>query len=248
MIEILMTATRRPEIIERTLSSFKKNLFNYVPAKVIINIDPVGPGTDDEVIAVVRKHFEIKNILLASFPNFPYAFRRVWLMTESRFCFWLEDDWELTREVSLPEMIDLIDSTSYLASLRLPWVRTEKDYMKNWRYKFPYVQLNNISGAFMCPEELKQEVGFCGHPSMLSGLFVKRCAKLLDVNLNPEKQFHHGNKELLEEVMKWKFGVFGKPNQPAVVQDIGRQWMVKNGYKKKGNKAFFQEWEKEGGN
>ena len=244
MIEILMTATRRPEIVNRTLMSFKKNLFSHIPAKVIINIDPVGPGTDNEVIEVVKQYFELKFVCLSNVSNFSQAFKRVWQAAESRFCFWLEDDWELIRPVSLPEMIDLLDSNAYLASLRLPWVKTEENYMKNWKYKFPYVEMG-LSGAFMCPQELKREVGFCGHPSLLNGLFVRRCANLIDINLNPEKQFHHGNDKLIQEVDDWNYGVFARPNDEKAVEDIGRSWMVENGFKKKGNKAWFQEWEKE---
>lgn len=244
MIEILMTATRRPEIIEKTLSSFKKNMFDYIPAKVIINIDPIGPGTTDEIIDIVKHYFELSFVSMPPEANFSKAFKQVWSMAQSRFCLWLEDDWELKIPVSLPDMIDLISSTPYLASLRLPWVKTEERYMKNWKYKFPYFRMNNLSGLFMCPEDIKREVGFCGHPSLLNGIFVNRCAKLIDVNLNPEKQFHHGNQRLIDEAMRWKYAVYAKPNQQAAVEDIGRKWMIENGFKKKGNKAFFQEWTK----
>ncbi len=67
----------------------------------------------------------------------------------------------------------------------------------------------------------------------------------IDTNLNPEKQFHHGPKEIMDEVLRWRYGVYAKPNQPNVIADLGRKWMVEHRLRKKGNKAWFLEWEKE---
>ena len=242
-----MTATKRPEIIERTLRSFKANLFRNLPAKLIINIDPVGPGSYQDVMDVAGEYFKIKTVNFADKPDFSKAFKWVWGQSDSDLCFWLEDDWELVRPLSLTDMIEVMFETPDLATLRLNWKPTQKWAMKNWRFHFLWVPVSvssGESGFFECPRKDRREVGFCGHPSLINGLFVRRCARLLDTKFNPEKQFHGGNDKLVKEVIKWRYGVYGGQESPHSVIDIGREWMIKNGFRKKGNKAWFLEWEK----
>ena len=242
MIEILMTATKRPEIIERTLRSFKAKLFRNIPARLIVNIDPVGPGTTKDVLDVMGEYFRVKSVNLPEVPHFGRAFKWVWSQAEADLCFWLEDDWELIRPLSLLDMMEVMFETPDLASLRLNWKPTKQWAMKNWKFYFLWVQVNK-SGFFECPRKDRQEVGFCGHPSLLRGAFVRKCAQWIDANLNPEKQFHNGNERLIREVLKWRYGVYGGQNQPPSVRDIGREWIVSHGYRKKANKAWFTQWE-----
>ena len=70
--------------------------------------------------------------------------------------------------------------------------------MKNWDKHFPW---NGYRGYFECPDELRQGVGFCGHPSLIKMEYVKNCAPHIIPEVNPEKQFHGGNGELLDEVV-----------------------------------------------
>ena len=41
-----------------------------------------------------------------------------------------------------------------------------------------------------------------------------------------------------------RYGVYIKQNSAPMVKDIGRDWMIKSGYRKAGNKAWFDQWEK----
>jgi hypothetical protein len=112
--------------------------------------------------------------------------------------------------------------------------------MKNWNLYFPY---NGV--YFECPDILKMSVGFCGHPSIIKKAFIETTAPYINTKLNPEKQFHHGPKEIMAVVAKWRYGVYAKPNEPNAIADLGRKWMVENKLTKKGSKAWFLEWEKE---
>lgn len=239
MIDIVMTATRRAEILERTLKSFKENLFKDYPARLIINIDPVGPDTDEAIIETAAAYFEDLFSFSPGEPSFSKAFKRVWEWPHPEYVFHLEDDWELLEPVDLEELIDIMSDFPELAALRLPFKRQDLECMKNWKYYFSW---NGF--YFNCPSEVAREVGFCGHPSLIRGNFVKAIAPFLDDTKNPEKQFHHGPPEIMEEIDKWDFGVYGRPNGPALIRDIGREWMVENGFKKSGTKAFFTNWEK----
>lgn len=262
MLDITITATQRHEILRRTLESFKKNLFKDYPIRSInINIDPVGPDKDHsaclEVCLDIFANVDVKQIPTNSYimpegsidtiinyrapekPNFAEGFKWAWNEARTNFVFHLEDDWELLREIDLNEMINMLNKHEDLALLRLPQFRSTEKTMKNWNLFYPW------SGEyFKCPLDLVTTAGFCGHPSLIKGEFVQNTAPYIDITKNPEKQFHHGPKEIMEEVAKWKFGVYSQPNMPAAIADIGRKWSVETGWQKKGPKAWFLEWEK----
>jgi hypothetical protein len=240
MIDITMTASRRPEIIEQTLSSFKKNLFAEVDAALILNIDPVGPGNPVDVLELAGIYFPIKALRTPREPSFPRAFQWAWSMADADYVFHLEDDWLLTRPVDLRTLMAILKAEK-IASVRLPAFAAGLDSMKNWNKVFRW------AGQCYEPPADEEWLGFCGHPSLIRGSFVQKCAFLIDPALNPEKQFHSGNPSLNEEFGKWKYVVYGEPSDPPappLVVDIGRQWMEKSGWKKAGAKAWFTEWEK----
>lgn len=241
MIDITMTATRRPELIRKTLSTFSsKFFFRTNDYRLILNVDPVGKDIQSfEIIDLCREYFPYTTCRCPNEPSFSKAFKWVWSRVDADFVFHLEDDWELLRPVDLVKMLDIMADNPDLALLRLPWKPTDTESAKNWKYFFPW------NGEFFeCPEEHKREVGFCGHPSLIRGEFVRNTVKYIDENRNPEKQFHHGTVEIMKEIDKWRYGVFAEQNQPPAIRDIGRRWMIKNDHRKAGSKAFFTQWEK----
>jgi hypothetical protein len=239
-VEITMTATKRKHLTFKTISSFMENLL-YIcdDVEVIINVDDVGEsGPRETTLKIIELFVPVKVSRFSETPNFSTAFAFCWQQVEADWVVHLEDDWELLQKVDVREMMAILKEEEDLALLRLPQFRSGEDKMKNWDKFFPW-----NGKYFECPDELRQGVGFCGHPSLIKGEFVRACAPLINVELNPEKQFHGDNPELVAEVMKWRYGVYSKPNEPNYIQDLGRQWMVDNGFRKKGSKAWFTEWE-----
>jgi hypothetical protein len=212
--------------------------------RLIINVDPL-PGQhmtlDDhnKIFDIVRAMGFQVNINFTTVGNFGKAFKWCWGHAEADWVLNLEDDWELVTPVDIMDMIFIMNDHPELASLRLPQFDASDDGMKNWNLWFPW-----NGNYFECPEELTVSQGFCGHPSLIRGEFVRACAPLINPTKNPEKQFHGGNDPLTEEVAKWRFGVYGRPNQPHMINDLGRQWMVENGFRKEDPKAYFMNWKK----
>ena len=244
-IDITMTCTKRLSIFKKTIESFYDNMFkafiedNWV--RFIVNIDPAGNegGFNDfvEVLSTVPNiSVMIKSPKEASFPK---AFKHVWENAFSEYIFHLEDDWELLRTVDLSKLIGILEEEKDLALLRLPMFHAGEESMKNWNKFFPY------NGKYYeCPDDLRTSLGFCGHPSLIKGEFVRNIVKHLDENRNPEKQFHsRGRTPIMQEVAKWRYGVYGIPGETPLIRDIGRRWMVQNGLRKQGCKAFFVNWE-----
>lgn len=242
LVDITMTAVRRPELLKQTLHSFYMHLFEPIidQCRLVINVDPIGDNMPSwHMIDILSGYFKNYHINMPSSPSFPIAFQWCWSQVNAQWVFNLEDDWTLLEPVDIVEMIEMMGKEPDLASLRLPFFRSTENSMKNWNLHFPWNER-----YFECPDNLRKTAGFAGHPSLLRGDFVRKCSPLINPRLNPEKQFHGDNDNLVAEVLNWRYGVFGKPNSPKVLNDIGALWKTENKFQKSGSKAFFTQWEK----
>ena len=243
MISVTMTATWRPEILERTLKSFFTNLWMLKDPrlKLIINIDPVGANKDKsgDIIEICSNYFREVKINRPKIAHFPSAVRWVWTNSDSPFIFHLEEDWELLYKMDFENMLWCFIQNPKLAHLRFSIFRSTQLTCKNWKYFFTW-----NGRYFQCPDKDKGTVGWCGHPSLNRGGFIRDCASQMDFNLNPEKQIKWHFPLIKPLIDQHDFGCFIPQNSPANIRDIGREWMIKNNFRKKGkNKEWFTEWE-----
>lgn len=239
-IDVVITATLRPELLYQTLKSFTDKLLPALKCRAIINVDPVGIKgvTQKEVVDVCREFFSNTLSNTPKRASFPHAFKWAWSQARAPWVFHLEDDWELVRLIDLDAMINLFNKYENLVVLRLPYKVAGTSDMKNWNLFFPW------NGEFFeCPKDQILRAGMCGHPSLIRGSFVRKAAVRVAQDKNPEKQFHHRNSELKRLQEGCRFGVFAQPGDPIAIVDIGRGWLEANGLGKKGTKAFFTEWE-----
>lgn len=249
---ITTTATLRPELLKVTFDSFVKNFFKdqVQTTTLLMNVDPVGhDGTtidrhrrSEQILRIVYGYgFKHYNINFATEPHFGRAF--VWLMDKikTEFFFHLEEDWELVFPMSLPDMVSLMNADQKLAHLRLSQFKSVGNTMKTWN---KFMEWNG--SYFQVPLNLKGGLGWAGHPSLNRTSFMQSCLQYIDPNRNPEKQLkarRFSNPKHLATILNSNFGIFHPLNSPASIVDIGRKWMVKNGWAKKGTKAFFTQWE-----
>lgn len=240
-LNLLITATHRPEILRRTLESFHENLFKGYEEYIFpyINIDPIGSTKD--------KFYEVLDVCQHFFPNavanrpkkahFPTAFIWCWMQAGAPYVFHLEDDWLLLRKYDLQDMI--IKMRGY-AHLRFSIFKAVGMTCKNWKYFYRFNK-----GVYECPKRFVGTVGWCGHPSLNDGDFIRAVTPFLDPTSNPEKQIKGRNKNIGPILKTWKFGSYIEPNSPPNIQDIGRQWMVEKGFMKaERNKEIFTVWKK----
>lgn len=248
--DIICTATLRPELLSHTLSSFHKNLFreNIKSARLILNIDCAGaPEKYQEqkisnIISIVG-NFKFRNVIhrVNDKPCFPEAFFWCLDKVESKYFFNLEEDWILKIPLDFEEMFYLMERDKKIAHLRLSSFKSTESDCKNWN-KF----LKWNGHFFEVEKEDKCIIGWAGHPSLNKTQFLKDCAKFCDKKLNHEKQikgrrYKHPINKLIEN---HRFGSFHLQNSRSAIEDIGRDWMINNGYIKEGNKAFFTRWKK----
>lgn len=224
-IDITMTATLRPEILRRTLSSFCENIFTDIERyRLIINIDQVGDKTKPKnIIKVCKLFFKDEQIVyrVSETPSFAGAVIWVWSQVKSPWVFHLEDDWKVVRPVNIDDMIRIMKKHS-LASLRLDKDRTGKSKSTK---KYGYVTYPKISL----------------NPTLFTGSFIKNIAPLLDPRLNPEKQLRIGKgiEPRGKYLKKFKHGIYTKLSTRPMVIDIGRLWMRKSIYAKR---TGFKKW------
>lgn len=241
-LDVTITACRRSDILYQTLESFWQKLFypSGHEFRVIINIDPIGTDKDSDNIITLCHHFFAEVLCRTTIvPDFSSAFLWTWSQVKTKYFIHLEDDWQLLRPIDLNYVIYLLENDPELALLRLPQFASVGGIMKNWNKFFPFNGL-----YYECPKDLKRGVGFCGHPSIIKKEFVDAVLPYMKIGHNPEKQLHgHGCSEVLEEIDKWEFGVYSEPDSPPAIKDIGRRWMVENGFMKEGAKAFFLKWQ-----
>jgi hypothetical protein len=248
IINITMTAICRPEILERTLKSFRENMFIDSPGlkyNLIVNIDPVGDKgvSQDDIENLCKKYFDSVKAFKPSKPGFGQAFKTIWshsvLTSPAHFTFHLEDDWELLRPVDLDSLCNMFTKYPNLQILRLSAFQNKEYHSKNWNHYLPF------NGVFYeVPNFNNGLLGYAGHPSLIRQEFVIAVAPVLDPGKNPEKQIK-GNNKAIEHLFKDpnKFGVFSEKKSGPLVKDTGTQWRAKSKYSKKGSKAHFTEYE-----
>lgn len=240
--DIMCTATLRPELLMKTFDSHIKNLFkkDIAKARLIINIDQVGSDNPAKDLDIILRYLDatgIKKIVLntPANPSFSRAFCWCLGQLEGRLVFNLEEDWELIKTIDFRAMIREFDDLS-LAHLRLSQFRSTKDEMMKVWNKF----IGWNGSWYEVPTNLRGTIGWAGHPSLNKTAFMLFFRSIMDPEKNPEKQI----KGAYPVILKSRFGVFHPQNTQAAIRDIGREWMVKNGYEKAGVKAHFTTWNK----
>lgn len=251
LFDITCTATLRPELLRRTFESHKKYLFgeSIHCARLIINVDLVGVDDQDQGRKALSEIFDFIHGM-----NFytvkwnigqPGNFAKAWfwcmdqLDPKKEFFFNLEEDWELIEPIDFQKMAALMKLDPYIAHLRLSQFPSTHNRLKNWN-KFLVWE----GSYFRVLYEEAGSIGWCGHPSLNRIDFMKACLPYMDRSKNPEKQIKHHIPGIRDIINHHTFGSFHPQDTPPAVVDIGRDWMIRNNWKKAGNKAFFTNWER----
>jgi len=236
-IDITIPTTLRPGLLEKTLDSFCKNVFtDRNRYRLIFNVDPIGEDCDPmDVVKVAGFYFDDILYNIAEKPSFPKAFMWCWNHAESDYLFHINEDWELLRPINIDDMIDILEKTNNLACLRLLRVDIPNNF-NGFSSEYKYIDM----GKYLRAE--RRDASFSTSPELIKAAFYKEARKYLLNNKNPEKQFRPGNK-VYKVVKEWDYAFYAKPGDKMLIKDIGRDWMAKNKFRKKGGHGFT-EWEK----
>lgn len=231
-IDICIVATRRPDLLGRTLQSFHDNLFkNFKIRRIIANIDPLfGSISDQEqCIDIIRSYDPKALIELPKVANFAKAVSNNWLASKTDLILHLEDDWLLHRPVRPDHLQSFID---------YPWIGQVSFNHANKRWDvrkdgpFCYLRKPLKLIGIRSPFGSKKQTFLTG-PSFLRGDFARRSAELMDMGLDPEKQFCRGiNRSLERYVADYRNLIIGEIDA-YYIEDIGRSWRKDRNIEKK---------------
>lgn len=236
-IDITMTATLRPTILNETLDSYCKGLFkDRERYRLIINIDPVGEQCKaKDIIKICNKYFTDVVWNVPEKPSFPDAVIWVWkqINPKTKYVFHLEDDWLLGRDIDIDDMIRILEKHPTFAYLRLLKYRIPNvGRLHLFRAMYHYSQ----EGFFISSNRENQ---FGLNPCLIKAEFLRKALPNMVSTLNPEKQFRYSNKYMRDLLMQWEYPIYGKPGWGITAIDNGWKWRKKLGINKPDNTQFL---------
>ena len=108
-LQIGLVSTRRPDLLERTLRSFDKNLFrNFKISGCYANIDPAFGGDKEHQLAkdCIRDYLPKVTIREPTRAQFGDAVKWVWGQFTPDLALHLEDDWELLQSINAHDVYE----------------------------------------------------------------------------------------------------------------------------------------------
>ena len=221
-IDITTSATIRPALLERTLSSFRSGMLsNDYEYRFIINIDPIGESASaDDVLNVARSHFKEVIFRKPDVPCFAGAVIWCWQQTTSDIVFHLEDDWVLLQPVNLASALKTIADFPQYDSFRL---------------SKRYVPVTNESRV-----QPSNRNRLALNPVFIRNSFIQQAVRYMLPTKNPEKQLRITDPECGDFIKKTQHGIYVEQGPGPIIIDIGREWMEQT--KLYSKKTGFLRW------
>lgn len=228
-IDVTLVAGRRPELLRRTLASFRDMCFgNFRIANVFVNVDPFGGDAEDADTCkdVVLEHFPSAEVLQPDTASYGQAVKTLWSMVRSPYALHLEDDWIALEDIS-PERI----YPMFTASRRTAMV-SFVDREKNWNGRS--LRATYLRRIAWTPFKLRRP-RVTVSPGFIERSFAHGYAKLMNPEIDPEKQARGGyNPPLTKYVDGFEFLLLpsAREGEIHVIEDIGREWRERHGVEK----------------
>jgi hypothetical protein len=197
-LDVTVTATLRPALLDLTLWAFRRNFFSRLAGtriRILLNIDPLwgDPADAPKLAEIARAHADEVVVRTAETPGFGEAVRWLWSRSQTAWIFHLEDDWILTRRIDVEQL------AKEMSRPKAAQVRFNR--RRNHFFRRPRFSLN---------------------PCLLRRAFVVEALAGFDPAKDPEKQILRGPLRPLER--KWRYYEHGPAFHHAVVVDTGRPW------------------------
>ena len=228
-LDVCLVATRRPDLLAQTLSTFEEGLFRHFRVtRIIANVDPLfGTAKEQrECVALIRRYDPDASITQPGGAGFAAAVARTWAASTADIILHLEDDWLLKRPVHPADLEAMVRDRRVG---QVSFNHAGKDWSQRRKGRFCYTRGRRYT-AFGVRLPFKHRVPlFLTAPSFFAGDFARHAAQLMNPNFDPEKQFCRGLNPLLESyVLPFKNLILGE-NPDFYIEDIGRAWRERRG-------------------
>jgi len=240
-LDIAMPAVQRPLPFGLTLYSLCHHVLpeDNSRCRLVVNIDPVGPGTFAEMMAAIGGCFNwIEAHQPAGEPSLNRAVCWVWRRVQTPVFLHVEDDVEFLRPIDLQAMLACMEREKDLAYLAIPRrgfrpgdITSNKALKHTWEKDSGY-------------HERTGQYAMSFGPGLMRTEFVKAAAALIQPTPDPEIQFHQHNLRLQTLASKWRYATWAKPDDPPAVRDTGRMVRLQCGWKKQVTEVDGTRWVK----
>ncbi len=246
-IDIAMTATLRPTIIEQTFISIVRNICEPNPEyefNLVINVDPAGEKvSQSSIVDIAKKYFANVISNVPEKPSFPMAVKWVWSNTSTKYVLHSEDDFEIMKEIDMDHIVRILQKHPKIGSLRLcrgigidsPAPDMNGKIIRRMGQKWHY----NDDGFYLAS---MVQGGVSLNAAFMRGNFQRKAATFLEKDIDPEAQIafslliqrvyrkHPEKKRALYKFLsEWNFAIYALP---LAVRDIGRTWRRQHGFHK----------------
>lgn len=229
-LQVGLVASRRPDLIEKTLASFSKNLFcNFNVNAFFANVDPIfGDQIEhSETVSCIRQYFPNALIREPHTPSFGGAVKWVWSQFRPGLALHLEDDWELIQRITPEDVLPKFQPGYSAVSLC--------GNHPKWYKRRPYLWVGRRRPGLLSFSTMK--IPAMGtSPKFIDGELATRLSQIMDPNLDPEKQMLPWiNPEFSKIIADNKCGFLDKAgtHQYGVMIELGRAWRDAREIKKK---------------
>jgi hypothetical protein len=210
-IDITLVATRRPDLVRRTLQSFYKGLLSRLSVhRLFVNVDPRwGDVGDDLTIEQTCRRFVPDTVVFRpESPCFGGAVKRLWSLPTTDWFLHLEDDWRLVWPVDL-RALEREMQIPTVAQIALRRTKNE------WR------------------DGVMRGNRFVTGPSFVNAAFGRMVSEFMTAELDPEKQFGNGlNPALTNAVRPFSICSHGGRFGARYVTSLGHKWRKRRGIDK----------------
>lgn len=199
---ITTTAVPRPELLEKTYDSFKKNIswLDFKKMTLFINIDrlPANPFPDLELENIekckkIASDYFGEVFINIGYANFPQAVKWVFSQANKDFVFNIEDDWELLCDIP-SKITDFFHNPDIIQVGLRAWKSSEPRFVLS--------------------------------PSLLRTSFCNLVSSKMNTSKNPEEQIRGINPyNTKKSFIYWPF-----EDNKIVLRDLGRPWMKTSCY------------------
>ena len=125
-IDVVTTALRRPDLLDLTYTSFFKQIKDLPDVRLIINVDPIGDATNEEIVNVVERFSNDYEIRFSKEGSFVEAIKWCFAKVRSDIYMHLEDDWLLNKTLCYGDLVNQLKEKN-LSQLVLPMKKKRVD-------------------------------------------------------------------------------------------------------------------------
>lgn len=225
-LDLVIIATRRPDLLERTIESFQVRILNgWNVSRVFCNIDPAFGSPEDErkCLSILSSRFENVTTRTPEAPSFGMAVKWAWKQPLAPVVLHMEDDWIVNEQVDCKRVRSLLQSYDAvrLAGNQRQARRSNRIYKEHVRRGWGPLKLKIGTRTFGTA------------PAFLKTGFARAISELLDPALDPEKQMLGGFNKVLEKYIRsrrvWQIN---SSTGGPLIKDIGREWREARGIEK----------------